>query len=138
MSNPKAEIQITAESRTLGAKLREARAQFGKFGGELKKEVFGKKLVEKGFFGEAGAHMVGGLGASATSAAFGFMADQARGVFDFNDQLLRFRLAARKTPEEAAAIGQAVRQISSETGLAADTVLGGARAFVDLAGAENY
>jgi TP901 family phage tail tape measure protein len=138
MSNPKAEIQITAESRTLGAKLREARAQLGKFGGELRKEVFGKKLVEKGFFGEAGAHMVGNLGASAAGAAFGFMEDQARSVFDFNDQLLRFRLAARKTPEEAAAIGQAVRQISSETGLAADTVLGGARAFVDLAGAENY
>jgi hypothetical protein len=67
MSNPKAEIQITAESRTLGAKLRDARAQLGKFGGELKKEVFGKKLVEKGFLGEAGAHMVGGLGASAAS-----------------------------------------------------------------------
>jgi TP901 family phage tail tape measure protein len=137
-SNPKAEIQITAESRTLGAKLREARAQLGKFGGELRKEVFGKKLVENGFFGEAGAHMVGNLGASAAGAAFSFMADQAKGVFDFNNQLLRFQLAARKTPEEAAAIGQAVRQISSETGLAADTVLGGARAFVDLAGAENY
>jgi len=137
-SNPKAEIQITAESRTLGAKLREARAQLGKFGGELKKEVFGKKLVEKGFFGEAGAHMVGNLGSSAAGAAFGFMADQAKGVFEFNNQLLRFQLAARKTPEEAAAIGQSAREISSETGLAADTVLGGARAFVDLAGAENY
>src|SRR5262249_28710051 len=61
MSTPKAEIQITAESRTLGAKLREARAQLGKFGGEIKREVFGKAIFDGS---KASAHTVSQLGAS--------------------------------------------------------------------------
>src|SRR5579872_2567854 len=134
MSNPKAEIQITAESRTLGAKLREARAQLGKFGGEIKREVFGKAIFDGS---KASAHMVGQLGAAAVGRGLGFFEDQARGVLTFNDALLRFRLAARRTPEEAQEIGAAARQVAAETGIASETVLAGERAFVDLAGAEN-
>jgi len=135
MSNsPKAEIQITAESRTLGAKLREARAQFGRFGGALRKEVFGRALFDSG---KASAHMVGQLGAAAVGRGLGFFEDQARGVLHFNDALLRFQIAARKTPEEAQEIGAAARHAAEETGLASETVLAGERAYVDLAGAEN-
>jgi TP901 family phage tail tape measure protein len=133
-SNPKAEVQITAESRTLAAKLREARAQFGKFGASLKKEVFGKVLFDGP---KASAHMFGQLGAQAAGRGFGFLEDQAKGVLDFNTALLNFQLAARKTPEEAHAIGQAARDIATETGLASEVVLAGEKAFVDLAGAEN-
>jgi hypothetical protein len=133
-SNPKAEIQITAESRTLGAKLREARAQLGKFGGALKKEVFGKVLFDSG---KASAHMVGQLSAAAVGRGLGFFEDRAREVLDFNEALMRFQLAARRTPEEAAELGAAARQVAVETGIASETALAGERAYVDLAGAEN-
>jgi TP901 family phage tail tape measure protein len=132
-SNPKAEIQITAESRTLGAKLREAREKFAKFGGLLRKEVFGKALFDS----QAGAHMVGQVGASAVGRGLGFFEDQARGVFEFNEALTNFQIAARKTPEEANEIGKAARQIAEEVGLGSEKVLAGEQAWVDLAGAEN-
>lgn len=133
--NPKAEVQITAESKTLGAKLRGARAEFARFGGALRKEVFGKLLFDGP---KASAHMVGQLGAQAASRGFGFIEDQAKGVLEFNKALLNFQLAARRTPEEAQALGQAARQIAVETSTASETVLAGEKAFIDLAGAENY
>lgn len=133
--NPKAEVQITAESKTLGAKLRAARAEFSRFGGALRKEVFGKVLFDGP---KASAHMFGQLGAQAATRGFGFIEDQAKGVLDFNAALLQFQLAARRTPEEAQALGQAARQIAVETATASETVLAGEKAFIDLAGAENY
>lgn len=133
-NSPKAEIQITAESRTLGAKLREARAQFAKFGGALKKEVFGKVLFDGP---KASAHMVGQLGAQAVGKGVGFLEDQARGVLEFNEALTNFQIATRKTPEEAQEVGMAARQIAADVGLASEKVLAGEQAWVDLAGAEN-
>lgn len=133
--SPKAEVQITAESRSLGAKLREARAQFTRFGGALKKEVFGKVLFDGP---KASAHMMGQLGAQAVGRGLGFFEEQARGVFEFNDALVNLQIAARKTPEETQEIGKAVRLVAAETGLASETVLQGAQSWVDLAGAEKY
>lgn len=131
MSNPKAEIQITAESRTLGAKLREARAQFGKFGAALKKEVFGKVLFDRP---KASAHMVGQLGATAVGRGLGILEDQARGVFDFNEALTRLQITASKTPEEMAAFGAQIRNVSTEIGISARDILAGASSYVALTG----
>ncbi len=99
------------------------------------------KRMRKEMLG-AGRGLLGGVG-NGMQMALGFQAlggieGMARGVFDFNDQLMRFQLAARKTPAEAQKIGEAARQIATETGIAAEKVLAGARAYVDLAGAENY
>jgi len=134
MSNPKAEVEVTAESRTLGAKLREIKAKFATFGGELKKNVFGKDLVEKGFFSKAGATMVGNLGSSAASAVGGFYADQATAAFQYGDALKRLQITAGKTNEEMAGVDAAVRQASDATGISRAQVLGAARQYVALTG----
>lgn len=97
----------------------------------LRKEMLG---AGRGLLGGVGEGLQLGLGFQ----ALGGIEGAARGVFDFNEQVMRFGLAARKTPEQAAAIGEAARRIAAETGLASETVLAGARAFVDLAGAEHY
>lgn len=136
--SPKAEVEITASSRTLAAKLREARAKFSKFGLELKKNIFGKDLIEKGFWGKAGAQMVGNLGSRAVSGFGELIVDQGKEVFRFNDALTRFGIAARKTPEEMQAIARSVREVSTQTGISADEVLRAGRAYIDLAGAEAY
>lgn len=136
--SPKAEVEVTASSRSLAAKLREARSKFANFGQELRKNVFGKDLVEKGFLGKAGAQMVGNLGARAVSGLGEMAVDQGKEVFAFNDALTRFGIAARKTPEEMQDIAKSVREVSSATGLSAREVLGAGRAYIDLAGAGAY
>ncbi len=132
--DPKAEVEISAHSRGLGAKLREARAKFGNFGAELKKRMFGKDLVEKGFWGKAGASMIGNLGASAFGAVAGFLGEQGKAVFDFEDRLNRLQIATGKTPEEMRAFAASVRAASNETGMGADQILEGAQAYVALTG----
>jgi TP901 family phage tail tape measure protein len=136
--NPKAEVEVTASSKTLGAKLREARAKFGAFGAELKKNVFGKDLMEKGFWGKGGAQLMGNLSTSAVQGGASVLEDQAKAVYSFEDQLNRLQIAIRKTPEEMDVMRKSIRDVSTETGLGADTVLRAARAYVDLAGAGAY
>lgn len=136
--DPKAEIEISAHSRGLQAKLREARVKFSRFGAELKKEVFGKELVEKGFWGKAGAHMVGGLGARAVGGAVeatgGFLFDSAKSAMHFQDQLVRLQITSNKTSAEMQAFGENVRNTARDTGISADKILAAAQAYVALTG----
>ena len=134
MANPKAEVEISAHSRSLSAKLREARAKFSNFGAELKKNVFGKDLSEKGFWGKGGAQMVGNLGSSAASGAAGFLFEQGKAVFDFNDKLTRLQITAEKTPEEMQAFANSVRVASDATGLSKAAILDAGSAYVALTG----
>lgn len=132
--DPKAEVEISAHSRGLGAKLREARAKFGSFAGELKKNVFGKDLAEKGFWSKGGAQMIGNLGSSALSSFGSALVSQGKDVLAFDEALTRLRIASGKTPEEMAAFGKSVRAASSEVGLSAADILSGAQAYVALTG----
>lgn len=136
--DPKAEVEITAHSRGLPARLREARVKFSRFGAELKKEIFGKDLVEKGFWGKAGAHMVGGLGARAIGTVFdrtaGFIGESASSAMKFEDQLVRLQIMSNKTAGEIQSFGQDVRDTSRETGIGADKILSAAQAYVALTG----
>lgn len=133
-SQPKAVVEVTAESKSLGAKLREARAKFSKFGGELKKDVFGKDLAEKGFFSKGGAQLVGNLGASALQAVGSFAVEQGKDVLDFNDKLKRLEITANSTPEAMAAFARSVRSTSSAVGIGAKDILDGAASYVALTG----
>jgi TP901 family phage tail tape measure protein len=132
--DPKVEVEVSAHSRSLRARLREARAKFATFGAELKKHVFGKELVEKGFWGKAGAQMVGNLGTNAVMALGGALLDQGKAVMDFEDRLVRLQITARKTPEEMRAFADSVRRSSNETGINATQILAGAQAYVALTG----
>lgn len=132
--DPKAEVEISAHSRGLGARLREARAKFSNFGGELKKHVFGKELVEKGFWGKAGAQMVGNLGSNLAGMAVGALVDQGRQIYDFEKSLTRLGIAANKSPEFMRQFADSVRKTSSEVGISAPNVLSAARSYVALTG----
>lgn len=134
MSNAKAEVEVTASSRSLGARLREARSKFSAFGSELKKNVFGKDLVEKGFMSKAGAQMVGNLGSSALSAFGGMIADQGKEVFAFNDALTRLQITGGKTPEFMQAFATSIRATSSAVGVSATDILGASQKYVALTG----
>lgn len=135
MANPKAEVEISAHSRNLGSKLREARSKFSSFGGDLKKNIFGKDLSEsKGFFSKGGAQMVGNLGSSVVGAAAGLFADQAKSVMDFNDKLVRLQITAEATPEEMQAFATSVRVASDATGKAKGEILDAGAAYVALTG----
>ena len=135
--DPKAEIEISAHSRGLKARLREARAKFSTFAGELKKNVFGKDLVEKGFWSKAGASMMGNMGASAAGMIGSALVGQAKDVFAFEDSLTRLRIATGKTPEEMRAFAQSVRRTSDQVGIGAADILAGAHAYVALTGDMN-
>jgi hypothetical protein len=130
----KAEVEVTATSKNLGARLREARSKFGAFAGELKKNVFGKDMMEKGFWGKGGAQMVGNLGSSAASSAGGYIADQAKGVWSYNDALTRLQITAEKTPEEMKAFSVSVKEASDRTGIGKDKILAASAAYVALTG----
>lgn len=136
--SPKAEVEISAESRGLGPRLREAKQKFTAFGGELKKEVFGKDLVGKSFFSGAGAHMVGSLGAGAVQSVVGattdFLTEQGKGVLDFNDQLERLKITAGASNETMSAFAASVRKSSSDVGIDASKILEGAASYVALTG----
>jgi TP901 family phage tail tape measure protein len=127
--DPKAEVEISAHSRNLGAKLREARAKFGKWGAELKKEVFGDR-----FFSRAGAQAVGNLASNAIGMVGGFLADQAKEAFNYADALNRLQIAADGTPEQMVALDKAIRSASDETGISKAQTLAAARQYVALTG----
>lgn len=132
MANPKAEVEISAHSRNLAAKLREARAKFSNFGAELKKNVFGKDIAGGGH--KAAAAVVGGIASTASSAALGFIVDQARATVDFNDKLTRLQITAEATPEAMQAFSASVRQASDATGLSKASILDAGASYVALTG----
>jgi TP901 family phage tail tape measure protein len=127
--DPKAEIEISAHSRTLGARLREARAKFGNFGAEVKKE-----LLSGSFFGKSAAEAAGTLGANAFGKVGGFLADQAKDAYAYQDALNRLQIAANGTPEQIAAMDVAIRSASDATGIGKAQTLAAARQYVALTG----
>lgn len=140
--DPKAEVEISAHSRGLAAKLREARAKFGRWGSELRKNALGKDYEKHGLFGSgkagfwgmAGASLAGNVGARALGAIGGVLADQGKAVFDFEDRLNRLQIATGKTPEEMRTFADSIRAASNETGVSAEKILAGAQAYVALTG----
>lgn len=130
MANPKAEVEISAHSRNLGSKLREARSKFSSFGAEVKKNVFGKDASDH----KATGQVIGNAVSSAGSAALSFLADQGRAVMDFNDKLTRLQITAEATPEEMQAFALSVRKASDVTGLSKGSIVDAGAAYVALTG----
>jgi TP901 family phage tail tape measure protein len=138
VSNPVASVEIQARSSGLAAQLREIRAQFGRFADGIG-AGFDKQSKKKGglFSGFGGAASTAGgvLAANAISRVTHLAEEGAEGVFDFERNLTRFGIAARQTPAEIDTLRSSIGKLSIETGKSREDILGGARAFVDLAGA---
>lgn len=65
------------------------------------------------------------------------MVDMTKGVFDLERKLTRFGIATRQSGGQLSELRKEVRATSVATGIDANVVLDSARAYVDLAGAQN-
>jgi len=134
MSNAKAEIEIVASTAKLPAALHEAGKMMQGFALGVSHVVGAatRPLLDIGK--RAAGNVLGNL----ATRGLDFFVDQAKGVLGFEEALVRFGIAARKTPMEMREIGNAARKTSTDIGLDALEVLNAGRAYIDLAGAQNF
>lgn len=148
-SNPFAELEITASSKGLNAKLNEARGKVASWAKSMKGAAsdalkgFGGGLGKLGGgalkgFGFGG---VAGLGMQATSSITSFLKDGFDSAMNFERSLTRLQITAGRTPEQMEAFRKAVRASSRETGIGSNEIAEAAEKFVgltgDMAGAEK-
>lgn len=135
MSATKAEIQITASTSMLAAGLRTASKMVQSFATGISSAMSSAHLApKKDWMG----HALGYIGGNLAVRGLDLLVAQGKEVMDFEEKLMRFGLAARKGGSELREVGKAARDTASATGINATEVLRGIRAYVDLAGAENY
>jgi hypothetical protein len=82
-------------------------------------------------------HAAGQVAGTLAMRGIDLLVDQGKNVMDFENKLVRFGIAAKQTPMQLQAIRNAARQTAVATGQDAGQVLDSARAYVDLAGAQN-
>lgn len=133
MANNVAQIQITAETGGLARALGGAARMLSGFGAKAINAVRGIGRIPQ-FGGQAIGHFAGSM----ATRGLDLVVDQGHDILDFERKLVAFGLAARMSGVELRGVGNAARSLSSTTELDATEVLRGARAYVDLAGAENY
>ena len=75
---------------------------------------------------------------SAVGRGVDTLIDQGKKVFEFNEEILRFGISARKSKAELQGIADAGRAISNQMGVDALDVIRMGRAYTDLAGAEAF
>lgn len=135
-----AEISLIAENGRLASGLRLGLRMVKDFASgaseHLKKMSLAPKDPAKGQ-GWA-SHAMGQIAGSVAMRGIDMMIEQGKKVMDFNKDLTRFGIAARKSGADLASVGAAAREVSNETGLDAQEVLRGTRAYVDMAGAMSY
>lgn len=134
-----AEISLIADHSRLASGLRAALNMVKDFSsgasGALSKLSLAPKDPKKGQ-GWA-SHAMGQVAGNLAMRGIDLMVDQGKSVLDFERKLTRFGIAAKQTPEQLDAIRKAARETSVATGVDANVVLDSARAYVDLAGAQN-
>ena len=133
-----AEISLIADHSRLASGLRSAMGMIASFasgaGGLLKKNLAPQSPGK----GQGWAsHAMGQVAGNLAMRGIDLMVDQGKQVLDFERKLTRFGIAARQTPEQLNDIRKAARETSVATGIDATVVLDSARAYVDLAGAQN-
>jgi hypothetical protein len=137
--NTTAQIQIAASTSGLPAALARGVSMVKAFAVNAKAALASLHLAPKA--NEKRNWMANATGVAAGNLAtrgIDLLVDQGRAVFKFNDALVRFGIAARRTPAQLEAIAAAARATAAETGIDANMVLAAGRAYVDLAGAENF
>ncbi len=128
---PTAQIVLSVATGALRSGLKQAAGMFAAFG----RTVAGAPI-------SVGRHLATELGKGilrhAGARGMDFLLDQGKQVFEFTDALTRFGIAARISGPALDDVGAEIRRVSSSTGINANEVLRGARAYVDLAGASAY
>lgn len=136
-TNAVASIQLVANTSQLASGLRTANSLVNSWAKSTRGAMASMTL--------APGRALGGIGrASIALSQFGIasrgvdaMVGMTTGVFDLEEALTRFKIATRQSSEQIAELRKQVRATSVDTGVDANVVLASARAYVDLAGAQN-
>lgn len=134
MSAAKASIEITASSSRLLAGLNAARAKFQSFAGSVARGMGGAfKGVNKHLaIGETGKRAIGNFGGDMMTRGLDAVTDAATGVRDFERDLTRLGITANRTPEQIAALREAMRQTSRDTGISSAEIVKAGGVYFDL------
>ena len=140
--NAVAQIALTANPSALSTGLNAAYRMVANFAKLSASTLQGLRLAPQapkdgGGFSVARAALGTAVGMY-TKRGIDLLVDQGRQIFAFNDDLVRFGIAARISGTQLDWVGRAARNVASETGIAANEVLRGARAYVDMAGANAF
>jgi TP901 family phage tail tape measure protein len=137
--NTTAQIAIQANPDQLPSGLGRALQMITGFAGMAKNALSNLHLAPKaGQKAGWGTHAMGTAVGNLATRGVDKLVELGSGFMDFNDKLVRFGIAANQTPMQLNAISRAARETSTATGIDANVVLDSARAYVDLAGAQNF
>lgn len=132
-------VEITADSRSLGARLREASGKIasfaassarvvGRYGGASAATLGGPLLNPKFYVGMGKYVRTGALAAGAALVV------SAGKVRDFEEGLVRLKINADASGEAIDGVRRSVRAASSATGIGSQQILEGVSRYVDLTG----
>ena len=135
--NRPAVIEITADSRALGAKLREASSKLAGFAASSARVVgrAGTGTAAVLYRGAEGFARTFGPALKSGAVAVGAGAVIAAGQLrDFEEGMIRLKINAGASAEQMDRVRHAVRAASSATGLGSRDILAGVSRYVDLTG----
>lgn len=127
MSDTRAEIEITASSSRLQAGLRTAASKLTSF-------MKGVNASAGRIGDTAAGTAIGNIAGNLAGRGIDLLADQARGVMDFEKNLVRLQIVSNKTKGEMNEFRDSARAISNEVGIGATDIIKGAQTYVDLTG----
>lgn len=136
-----AKIEITAGTARLPAALRTALKSFQGFATSVGQSLIGinsDRGADKAGAKAWGQHALGQVAGNLATRGLDLLVDQGKQIIDFERNLTRLGIAARMSQGDLASVRREIGQASNDTGIARDEILRGARAYVDIAGAEAY
>jgi len=138
--NTTAQITIIANASRLPNGLQRAMGMLGSFAASAKQLLSRINLAPSSIMKSQrwAQHAVGQTVGNLATRGIDTLIDQGKEVFDFNDKLVRFGIAAKIGGQALDNIGRIARQTAEDTGVNATAVLDTARAYADLAGAANF
>lgn len=130
MSDDSARIEISANSSQLDAGLRDAAAKISRWSLGVSSAV----ARGVGAASKAASPVLTGAAHRVGASAVDFIADQARGVKDFESDLVRLGIAGDLSREKLDAIRKSAYAASSAFGIGKEQIVKGTQAYVDLTG----
>lgn len=131
---PTAQIQIVAGTTGLQSGLRTAAGMIRGFAASAGQQVRNAISTPRRLMGLASDFAAIGLAMRGLDR----LASQGKSFMEFDAALTQFGIAQRSTPAELQEIAKAARSTSTAVGLDAREVLAAGKAYVDLAGAQNF
>lgn len=136
-TNAVASIQLTANHSQLASGLRSASGIVQNWAKHTRAALAGIAAAPGSALMSLGRSTMALASFAVAKRGLDAMVDMGKSVFDFERKLVRFGIATRQGSGQLAELRKEVRATSTATGVDANVVLDAARAYVDLAGAQN-